>query len=150
MPIFRTASARQDVAVLAAIPLFAGCSKAELAAIAPLVEERTLPAGAVLTREGEPGNECFIVLSGVGEATSKGRLLNTVKAGSVVGEISLIDRAARSATVTALTNMSVLVLSGESFWKLIDTSPSVTRKVLLSLASRVRAVSAATVDVRDA
>lgn len=147
MPLFRSGQQRTDAAVLAAVPLFSGCSKGELAAIGAMVEERTLPSGTVLTREGEPGSECFIILSGVAEATAGGMLLNPVRAGGVVGEISLIDRAPRSATVTAITNLSVLVLSGESFWKLIDTSPAVTRRVLLSLAGRVRAHSPEAVDL---
>lgn len=141
MPIFRGSSDRGPESLLAAVPLFAGCSKAELAAIAPLVEERTFVAGSVLTREGERGDECFVIVSGVAEATAGGTLLNPVRAGGVVGEMSLIDRAPRSATVTAITNLSVLVLSGQNFWKLIDTAPSVRRKVLISLAVRIRSTT---------
>ena len=142
-PGFRSTK-NQRVDALAAVALFSGCSKQELATIAGLVEDVRVDAGHVLMKEGTSGSECFVIVSGFAAATKEGRAIGDLAPGAVFGEMALIDRAPRFATVTATTSMQLLLLRGDAFWKVLDSSPAVTRKVVRQLAQRVRSAEKAT------
>jgi CRP/FNR family cyclic AMP-dependent transcriptional regulator len=133
----------RKVDLLAGVSLFSQCSRKELTHIASLADQLDVDAGAVLTKEGEPGRECFVVIDGEAGATLRGKKLATLGAGSIFGEMALIDRSPRSATVTATTPMQLLVLGSSQFWSLMDDHPSVARKVMRALAERLRAVEQA-------
>jgi CRP/FNR family transcriptional regulator, cyclic AMP receptor protein len=124
--------------LLASVPLFRACSKRELRRIASLVDEVEVPRGKVLTRQGRPGWEFFVIADGEAKATMRGRGTAPLKPGSFFGEMSLLDGGPRSATVTAETDMRLLVLSSRSFSALIDEVPSVGRRVLQVMAERLR------------
>lgn len=66
----------------------------------------------------------LVILDGEAEPTVGGRLVATVGPGQTVGEVGLIDRLPRSASVIALTDMNVLVIEAGSFEVLLDTTPS--------------------------
>ncbi|MFL5870053.1 MAG: cyclic nucleotide-binding domain-containing protein [Solirubrobacterales bacterium] len=123
---------------LSQVSLFAGCSKAELRRIGALTNEIEAPAGAVLIRKGEPGRECFVILEGSAKATIPGKKGKTMRAGECFGELALLDAAPRSATVTAETDMRLVVLSSREFWAVMDENPRVRRKVLAAVAERLR------------
>jgi CRP/FNR family transcriptional regulator, cyclic AMP receptor protein len=125
--------------LLADVPLFTACSSRELSRISSLVDEVDAPAGKVLTRQGEPGRECFIVAEGRAKAAIRGWRTVSLGPGSVIGEMSLLDGGPRSATVTAETDMRLLVLGSRDFSALIDEVPNVARKVLRGMAERLRA-----------
>ena len=126
------------VRLLSGVSLFSACSRGELGRIASLVEEVEIPTGKVLVREGDPGWEFFVVVEGRAKVTKRGREIASFDRGSFFGEMSLLDEGPRSATVTAETDMQLLVLDSRSFSALIADNPSVSRKLLRGMAERLR------------
>jgi CRP-like cAMP-binding protein len=126
------------VELLSNVPLFASCSKRDLRRIAALVDEIDVPEGRVLTRQGEPGWECFVIAEGQAKVTVRGSGTASLGAGDVVGEMSLLDQGPRSATVTANSDMHLLVLTSRSFSALINQVPLVARRIMAELAGRLR------------
>jgi CRP-like cAMP-binding protein len=118
--------------------LFERCSHAELVDIAAAATPVDVPAGQVLAHEGEEGREFFILLHGEAEATRNGTRVATLKPGSFFGEMSLLDREPRSATITTSAPCELLVLTREAFTGIVNTMPTVDRKMLAVLASRIR------------
>jgi CRP/FNR family transcriptional regulator, cyclic AMP receptor protein len=130
------------VELLSNVPLFSACSKRDLGRIAALVDEIDVPEGRVLMRQGDSGLECFVIAEGKAKATVRGSGSASLGPGDVVGEMSLLDQGPRSATVTAKTDMHLLVLSSRSFSSLIDEVPLVARRIMAALAGRVREAEA--------
>jgi CRP/FNR family cyclic AMP-dependent transcriptional regulator len=124
--------------LLGNVPLFRACSKRDLRRIASLADELEVPEGKVLTKQGEPGWEFFVIAEGRARATIRGRPSASLRRGSFFGEMSLLDGGPRSATVTAETDMHLIVLTSRSFSSLIDEVPSVGRRVLQVMAERLR------------
>ena len=91
----------------------------------------------MLTKEGQIGQEFFVIVEGEAEVTKDGKTLGTMGPGDFFGEIALIEHTRRTATVTAKTPLRFFVLTSQAFWGLIEASPGVERKVLLALAKRV-------------
>ena len=120
--------------------LFERCTTKELAALARLTTPVDLPAGKVLVRQGERGHEFFVITGGSVEATRDDLLIATLGPGSFFGEMSLLERLPRSATVTTTEPTSVLVLTARAFEDLIASMPSVDRKMLVVLAGRLREI----------
>jgi CRP/FNR family cyclic AMP-dependent transcriptional regulator len=129
---------KQVIDWLGAVPLFSTCSKAELRAIASLGTELNVAAGRVLTEQGKPGREFFLVISGTARCEINGKRVATFGPGDFFGEMALIDRGPRTATVTAETPMELLVLDSREFNELLDASPSISKKLLLAFAARRR------------
>ena len=123
---------------LSKVQLFSACSRADLERIAALTTEIEAPAGKVLMRAGERGHECFVIVSGSAKAELPGGESGTVSEGEVLGELALLDQAPRSATVTAETDMSLVVLNSREFSTLMDDHPNVRQNVLAAVASRIR------------
>jgi CRP/FNR family transcriptional regulator, cyclic AMP receptor protein len=128
---------------LAQVQLFSTCSKRDLARIAALTTEVEVPAGAVLMRQGDPGRECFVIEEGKAKATIRGKKSRTLGPGECLGEMALLHSAPRSATVTAETDMRLLVLGSREFSTLLEDVPSVTLKVLAAVADRLRSTEGA-------
>ncbi len=110
------AKSRRSDAKAAAVTAVAHLTPNQLTAdalrrLSSLLTETSVPAGTVLVEEGGLGNQFMIVTSGEAQVTSAGspQPLATVTAGAVIGEMALVDRSRRSATVTAVTDMTVLV-----------------------------------------
>ena len=123
---------------LASVPLFAACSRRELQKIAKASDELQVDAGKVLVEQGDTGRECYIVLTGEAAVRRSNRKVATVGAGATIGELSLLDHGPRTATVVAETPMTLLVLSSRQFAGVLEEVPSMSRKLLGYLASRVR------------
>jgi CRP-like cAMP-binding protein len=124
---------------LRAVPLFSGCSNSELEKIASAVDELSVDAGRVLITEGEVGKEAFVIIEGEATVSRDGAHVATLVAGQPFGEMSLVDRSPRNATVTAATPLRVLVLGQREFAGLLDASPGFARTILAALAARLRA-----------
>ena len=137
------ASKSRKVELLRNVPLFGLCTQKELSDIAALGDEVTFAAGETLVKEGTPGRECFVVISGEARATLRGRKLGDLGPGEVIGEMALLDVAPRMATVTATTDMAVLALEPRSFSELLDRHPSVSKRLLAAMARRLREQSKA-------
>lgn len=131
------------VELIGGVSLFAGLSQKEVARVAALVDELEVDSGAVLCTEGRPGAEFFVIASGRAEATREGEHLAYLASGAFFGEMSLLDHGPRSATVTAVTPMHLLVLDGRSFLSVVAEHPGVARKVMRGLAERLRASESA-------
>jgi CRP-like cAMP-binding protein len=130
--------ADQFVAHLATVPLFAQCSRHDLAEIARFVDEIEVPDGRELMTEGDVGHEAFVVVDGTAAVTRGGEAVAEVGPGAVVGEMALIDRAPRNASVTATSPMKLLVIGKREFSGLLDESRSFREAILAALADRVR------------
>jgi len=122
---------------LAAVPLFEGLSKKQLRRISSLMTRIDRPAGQVLTTEGQQGYEFFIVLEGEVEVRQGDRVIATRRPGDYVGEIALLDRRPRTATVVATTPVSVEVLSRSEFVSLLAEVPELSAQVMATMAQRL-------------
>ena len=125
--------------LLKGVPLFAGCSKAELQRVASLADELDLAEGATLIREGERGREFIVVVDGTVRVTRKGKKVRDLGAGDFIGEIALVSDVPRTATVTATSPVRLLVVTDRAFRALIEQTPSIATKVLQSLGDRLYA-----------
>jgi CRP-like cAMP-binding protein len=119
------------------VPLFSGCSKAELQKIAALADELDLAEGATLIREGERGREFIVIVDGTVTVTRGGKSLRDLGAGDFIGEIALVSDVPRTATVTATSPVRLLVITDRAFRGLIEQMPSIATKVLQSLGQRL-------------
>ncbi len=95
------------------------------------------PAGQVLTTEGEPGSEFFIVLEGEVEVRQGDRVIATRRPGDYVGEIALLDKRPRTATVVATTPVSVEVLSRRELLSLLAEVPELSERIMATMAERL-------------
>ncbi len=129
----------QKADALKAVPLFAGLSKSQLTEIARRVDEVDLAAGATLTSEGKKNREMYFVAKGSAVVRRKGRKLAELGKGAVVGEMSLLDGQPASATVTLTTPATLLVMSRQAFSEVLEASPGLCRRLLVTLANRLRA-----------
>jgi CRP-like cAMP-binding protein len=107
------------------VPLFANCSHAELVRIDGLGTEILVRPGTTLIREGDAGRDCFVALDGVATVERAGVPIAAITAGSIAGELALLDHAPRNATVVATTTMRVLVLTPAELTELLNIAPSV-------------------------
>lgn len=123
---------------LASVPLFASLSRKELQTVARASDELTLAEGKELVHQGDVGRECFVILEGTATVRRNGRKVATLGPGSYFGELSLLDKGPRTATVTADTPLTVLVLGPREFSSVLEQVPGMTHKLLAALAGRVR------------
>jgi CRP-like cAMP-binding protein len=123
--------------LLRQVPLFAKLDKKGLQDVAHIADELDLPAGKEMATEGDRGREFFVLLKGEAEVTKNGTRINTMKEGDFFGEIALISKMPRTATVTATTNVDVLVITERAFDNLMKKSPDIGRSVAEALAERV-------------
>jgi CRP/FNR family transcriptional regulator, cyclic AMP receptor protein len=123
---------------LSQIQLFSACSKGDLSRIAGVAEEIEVPAGRVLIRQGDRGKEAFVIYEGRAKATIRGKGSAKLGPGECFGEMALLHSAPRSATVTAESDMRLLVIGSREFSALIEDVPAVARRVMAALAERVR------------
>jgi len=123
---------------LAAIRLFSSCTKKDLQRIAKASDEITVTVGRELTVQGQLGHEAFVIVDGQADVTIDGSIVNTLGPGDHFGELALLDGMPRVATVTATTEMQVLVIDQRAFLALLDDVPGLARKVMVTLAAMVR------------
>ena len=121
--------------------LFEGLSRKQLVQLARVSEDLEVPAGKVLCKEGEVGQEFFVIIDGQVDVSKNGKRLATRAAGEFFGEIALLDQTRRMATVTAQTPLRFFVLTRRDFRQLIRDNPGVELKVLQAVARRLIQVS---------
>jgi CRP-like cAMP-binding protein len=126
------------VAHLSNVRLFSALSKRELATVGQASDEVAAGAGEVLVKEGSLGHEFFLILDGTATVRRNGRKVATLGPGQYFGELALLDRAPRNATVVADGPMQLLVLGQREFNAVLDTVPGVAHKLLRSMAARLR------------
>jgi CRP-like cAMP-binding protein len=136
-----------DAAFFRKIFLFQDLEEGEIHQVLSRTRPRAFPAGEVIIQEGDPGNSLFIMQSGeveitkqltlvLDEDTPKERVFIRLNAenGVYFGEMALLENETRSATVTALTDCSLLELDQKNFLDLIERNPAMGVKLLLRLA----------------
>lgn len=121
------------------VPLFAALGRRELERLGMLTDQVDLPAGRVLMREGDRGEELFVLMSGAARVERDGRDQATMQADDFFGEIALVDGGPRTATVTLTEDSTLLVVGRRQFQQLLEEFPDVRLQVLEALARRVRA-----------
>jgi CRP/FNR family cyclic AMP-dependent transcriptional regulator len=125
------------VELIRKIPLFKHCSTKEVGQIAGIADEIDLNEGKELIQEGKPGREFFVLVEGKADVLRKGRKINSLKGGDFFGEIAIIKRSPRTATVKATSPVRALVITERNFRTLLDRAPEIERKVLEELADRL-------------
>ena len=125
------------VELLKKVPLFSKLNKQGLQQVAQIADELDLPAGKEMATEGDRGREFFVLLNGEAEVTKQGTRINTMKKGDFFGEIALVTKMPRTATVTATSDVDVLVITERDFDALLKKSPEIGRAIAEALAERV-------------
>jgi CRP/FNR family transcriptional regulator, cyclic AMP receptor protein len=125
------------IELLKRVPLFAGCSRKELARIATLADEIDFKPGKTLIREGELGREFFVLVDGTAQISRKGRRIDTAGPGDFFGEMALLADQPRNATVTTTSDVGALVVTARSFRDLIGNNPLIALKVMRAVAERL-------------
>ena len=128
-------------AQLAKVPIFSGCSKRELDIISRAAKEVNHRAGTVIAREGERGIGLFLIVEGEAKVTIGGKTKAKLGTGEFFGEVALLDGGPRTATVTAVTEVKLLGITGWVFRGLLKEHPTIALKTLESVAGRLRSVS---------
>jgi CRP-like cAMP-binding protein len=123
---------------LSKIWLFSTCSAKDLRVIRKALEEVTVPPGRVLCEQGTIGREFFIIVEGKAGVKKNNRKTATLGPGQYFGELALLDRRPRSATVTSETDMDLLILGTRQFNGVLDAVPALSRKMLAAMAIRLR------------
>jgi len=127
---------------LSSVPMFGACTNKELIQVAKHTTDLTIRAGKVLITEGTKGREFFVIIDGKATVSRKKKNIATLGPSDYFGELALLDGAERNATVTAETEMEVVVLEQREFLGLLADVPSLARKLLIGMAQRLRAADA--------
>lgn len=131
-------ASRGYIEELGQIPLLSACSKRELQRVARAADEVTVEAGRTLVEQDTPGREAFVIIEGTAEVRRNGRRVARLGPGDSFGELALLDREPRTASVVADSPLRVLVITTQRFTALLDEAPGLTHKLLRVLAGRVR------------
>ena len=139
-------AARSKDLDLKSIWLFSSCTGSELRKIRGSLDEVEVPAGKVLVEQGRIGMEFFLIVDGTAAVLRSGKKVAILGPGGHFGELALLDRRPRSATVVSETEMDLLVLSQRQFNSLLEAVPTIARKMLAALSNRLREADALAYD----
>jgi CRP-like cAMP-binding protein len=123
------------------VPLFAAASKSELEEIASIADEIDLPEGKQVITEGETGREFLVIVEGSADVERGGRKIATLGPGDFAGEIALIAKMPRTATITTTSPVRALVITDRAFRQLLEHAPQIQIGVLSALAERLAPTS---------
>lgn len=129
-----------QLVALRAVPLFASLSERDLKAVLAGCREELYSDGQAIVREGTPGGPFFLIVEGQASLTTKGRKRASLAPGSYFGEIALIDKGPRTATVTAVGNVKALAIASWDFLAICEQDFKIAHKVMIGMASLIRAV----------
>jgi CRP/FNR family cyclic AMP-dependent transcriptional regulator len=143
MENIKNRSLGEKAAGLKAVPFFTQLTERELELVRSLSTEKHYPKNAVVLTEGEMGDSLFMIRSGkvkvfIGDQEGREMILKILGPGDFFGEMSMIDKQPRSASVTTLESSVFLVLSHAAFEKCIEQVPRIATIVMRILAQRVR------------
>lgn len=130
---------------LAHVRLFSACNKKELTMIGRAADEVDVPAGRVLCEQGKPGFEFYLILDGEATVKRNGKKVASLGPAGHFGELALLTRLPRNATVEASKPSSLLVLGQREFSGLLDEVPGLAHKLLIDMAARLQEADAKSV-----
>ncbi|MDX6397274.1 MAG: family transcriptional regulator, cyclic receptor protein [Gaiellaceae bacterium] len=136
--------ARPSTETLARVPLFAGLDQRDLGRIADTFKERNYAAGDAIATEGQGGAGFFVIGEGTAKVTVGGEDRGTLGPGDYFGEIALIDEGARTATVTADSDMTTYAMTFWEFRPIVETDARIAWKLVQALAHKLRESEART------
>jgi CRP-like cAMP-binding protein len=119
------------------VPLFSKLSTKQLQEVAGVADEIDLPAGRALTKEGERGREFFVILEGTADVHQEGTRIRTMGEGDFLGEIALVTKLPRTATVTTTSPVRALVITDRDFSALLKHNPEIGQSILEALGERL-------------
>jgi CRP-like cAMP-binding protein len=119
------------------VPLFSKLSKSGLQEVASIADEMDFPEGKDLIREGERGREFFVILEGSADVSQGGKRIRQLAEGDFLGEIALVTKQPRTATVTTTSAVRALVITDRDFARLLRDSPEIGQGVLEALGERL-------------
>ena len=125
------------IELIKTIPLFARLSRKELAEVAALADEIDFPGGKEIIREGERGREFFVLVDGGADVIRSGQRIAHLAKGDFVGEIAVIARVPRNATVKTTEPTRALVITDQALRGLLRRMPDMQLKVLQAVAERL-------------
>ena len=131
--------AEAPIELLECVPIFADFDRGDLQRLARSFKERTFEAGSTVAAEGKSGAGFFVIESGEASVSVRGEERAKIGAGDYFGEIALIDDGARSATITADSDLHCFGLTSWEFRPLVEGNASIAWKLLETLAKRLRA-----------
>ena len=123
---------------LSKLEFFEGFTEDELKQVLAMADNVSAEAGAVLMEQGDVGQEAFVICSGQAGVFVNGHRVAAIGPGSAVGEMALLDRHPRSATVKALTDLELLSFHSDKFQKLLETMPKAASRVMAQLNEKLR------------
>jgi CRP/FNR family transcriptional regulator, cyclic AMP receptor protein len=124
----------QKLTMLSKVPLFAGLSARDLEHVGRLADEVTVRAGKVLAEEGAAAHEFFVILDGTIAITQGSKHIRDMGPGDFFGELAMIGKVPRTATATASTPATLLVVGHREFTSLLAEQPQINEKVLRAVA----------------
>jgi len=131
--------AEPSTELLRRVPLFADFDEKDLKRLARSFKERTFDAGSTVAGEGKTGAGFFVIESGEAAVSVRGGEHGKLGPGDYFGEIALIDDGARSATITADSDLHCYGLTSWEFRPLVEANASIAWKLLETMAQRLRA-----------
>ena len=134
--------ARPSVETLQRVPLFSGLESRDLERIADSFKERRYAAGDTIAGEGQGGAGFFVIADGTARVTVQSQDRGTLGPGDYFGEIALIDEGARTATVTAETDMTCYAMTFWEFRPIVETDARIAWRLVQALAHKLRELEA--------
>lgn len=126
---------------LSSIPMFRSCTTEQLDRLAEL-GTAVSTTDADIVREGDRGDDFFVITSGKARVARGGREVAELGPGDYFGELSLFDPAPRNATITAVGSMSLVSLSRDAFLRALDELPALRDALLHGMAHRIHELDA--------
>lgn len=136
--VFPAQSSDPRIDHLRRVSLFSDCTDLELRRIAEISKVVETPAGTRLTEVGAAGYSFFFIIDGRVSVETQAGIGEPLHPGDFFGEMSLLDGEPRSATIAATTDVRLLVVDRSRFWRLLDETPDLVRRILSVLSGRVR------------
>ena len=130
----------QKLELLKHVPLLSELGGREIQEVGRLAEEIDVASGKVLMREGDIGQEFYVIVDGTVRIDRGGKTVKTLSSGDFFGEIALVDGGPRTATATTESPSKLLVVGHREFNSLMDAYPSIQSCVFRALGSRIRSL----------
>ena len=130
------------VEALGRVAMFRGLSKRNLVRIDQISRAKTAREGDVLMTQGQPGDEMMVVMDGRAKVRRGRRKIGEITAGQCFGEMALLENEPRSATITAIEPMRLVVIPGAGFRKLLMKVPALALAMLTTMSTRLREADA--------